>query len=222
MAESTEPSGAFATLAPLEPLMDKCVHCGFCRPTCPSYVLLGQEMDSPRGRIYLMRAGVENRIGMAPSVVQHFDTCLGCMACETACPSGVRYAPLVEETRAAIEQHHERSASDRLFREMLFQILPYPARLRLLAAPLGLVNVLRRLPALMKMLPRQIANLLTLAPSVKLSTVMRDVPELTPAVGEKRMRVGLLTGCVQRAFFGDVNEATIRALAAEGCEVVAP
>ena len=99
-------SSAFATLAPLEPLMDKCVHCGFCLPTCPSYVLLGQEMDSPRGRIYLMRAGIEDRVAMVPSVVHHFDTCLGCMACETACPSGVEYAPLIEQTRAAIESQH--------------------------------------------------------------------------------------------------------------------
>jgi glycolate oxidase iron-sulfur subunit len=108
-----EASSPFATLEPLEPLMDKCVHCGFCLPTCPSYLLLGQEMDSPRGRIYLMRAGIEDRVAMAPSVVQHFDTCLGCMACETACPSGVRYAPLIEQTRAAIESHHPRPASER-------------------------------------------------------------------------------------------------------------
>ena len=95
---------AFAALTPLEPLMDKCVHCGFCLPACPSYVLLGQEMDSPRGRIYTMRAGAEARIAMSPSVVQHFDTCLGCMACETACPSGVKYAPLIEIGRASCRE----------------------------------------------------------------------------------------------------------------------
>ena len=88
--------------------MDKCVHCGFCLATCPSYLLLGQEMDSPRGRIYLMRAGVEGACRHERTFVGHFDTCLGCMACETACPSGVRYAPLIEDTRAVIEQHHER------------------------------------------------------------------------------------------------------------------
>ena len=134
---------AFATLAPLEPLMDKCVHCGFCLPTCPSYLLLGQEMDSPRGRIYLMRAGVEDRVTMSPSVVDHFDSCLGCMACETACPSGVRYAPLIEETRAAIERHFPRSAGDRWLRRLLFAVLPYPARLRVLAIPLALFGPLR-------------------------------------------------------------------------------
>src|SRR5436853_1575906 len=105
-----ETAHAFDALKPLEPLMDKCVHCGFCLPSCPSYVLLGQEMDSPRGRIYLMRAGIEDRIEMGRPVVNHFDTCLGCMACETACPSGVRYAPLIEQTRAAIESHYARPA----------------------------------------------------------------------------------------------------------------
>src|SRR6185369_2959003 len=111
---------AFASLAPLEPLMDKCVHCGFCLPACPSYLLLGRETDSPRGRIYAMRAGVEGRIGMTAPVVEHFDTCLGCMACETACPSGVRYAPLIEQTRAAVETQRPRPAAERWFRRVLF------------------------------------------------------------------------------------------------------
>jgi glycolate oxidase iron-sulfur subunit len=219
---SSESPSAFATLAPLEPLMDKCVHCGFCLPTCPSYVLLGQEMDSPRGRIYLMRAGIEDRIAMTPSVVGHFDTCLGCMACETACPSGVRYAPLIEQTRAAIETHHTRPAAERWFRRLLFATLPYPARLRLLAIPLALIEPIRRSPALVKLLPAKLRNLLTLAPSVSLATTRRETPELTPASGAVRMRVGLVTGCVQRAFFGDVNQATARVLSAEGCEVHAP
>src|SRR6476660_9179022 len=154
-------SSAFATLAPLEPLMDKCVHCGFCLPTCPSYVLLGQEMDSPRGRIYLMRAGVEQRVGMQPSVVHHFDTCLGCMACETACPSGVKYAPLIEQTRAAIESQRPRPAAERWFRSLLFSVLPYPGRLRLLAIPLALIGPIRRSPALLKLLPARLHNMLT-------------------------------------------------------------
>ena len=133
----------FATVAPLQPLIDACVHCGFCLPTCPSYLMLGHEMDSPRGRVLLMKAGVEERISMSSTVVQHFDTCLGCMACETACPSGVRYAPLIEATRAAIEHHHARSIADRLFRGLLFRVLPYPSRLRILAWPLALLNLLR-------------------------------------------------------------------------------
>ena len=140
------PTPAFASLAPLEPLIDTCVHCGFCLPTCPSYLVLGQEMDSPRGRIYVMKAGVDGRTTMNAGIVRHFDTCLGCMACETACPSGVRYAPLIEETRAAIEHHHRRSLGERIFRDLLFRVLPYPDRLRPLAKPLRLVNLLRRFP----------------------------------------------------------------------------
>jgi len=211
--------GEWASVAPLDPLIDKCVHCGFCLPTCPSYLLLGQEMDSPRGRIYMMKAGVEGRLPMTTTVVEHFDTCLGCMACETACPSGVRYAPLVEETRAAIEHNHSRPFGDSLFRNLLFQVLPYPNRLRVLAAPLALAPMLQRVPGLLAALPTRISNLLALAPTAVRPT---RIPERTPAQGKVRLRVGLVTGCVQSVFFGDVNEATARTLAAEGCDVHTP
>jgi glycolate oxidase iron-sulfur subunit len=213
---------AFQTLQPLEPLIDKCVHCGFCLSTCPSYLLLGQEMDSPRGRIYMMKAGLSGRLSMGESVVEHFDTCLGCMACETACPSGVQYAPLIEETRAAIEHHHRRSVGERFFRRLLFALLPYPWRLRLLAVALPVARLARRLPVVSSWLPARMRSLLALAPSAPLSSAMRNTAERTPASGSRRFRVGLLTGCVQRVFFGHVNEATVRVLAAEGCEVVAP
>ena len=103
---------------PSPELIDTCVHCGFCLPTCPTYLLWGEEMDSPRGRIYLMKAGNEGRAEMSPSYVQHFDACLGCLACVTACPSGVQYAPLIEKQRARIEQTYERGTGDRLFREL--------------------------------------------------------------------------------------------------------
>jgi len=212
----------FASLAPLTPLIDKCVHCGFCLPTCPSYILLGQEMDSPRGRIYMMKAGVDGRVAMNEGLVGHFDTCLGCMACETACPSGVRYAPLVEETRAAIEHHHTRPLGDRLFRRLLFSLLPYPARLRLFALPLALVNSLRGRPRLLSLLPGKLRNLVELAPDARQARKASEAPERTPAVGATRLKVGLLTGCVQQVFFGHVNDATIRVLAAEGCDVQAP
>ena len=215
----------FASLEPLEPLIDKCVHCGFCLPTCPSYILLGQEMDSPRGRIYMMKAGVEGREGMhaiTDQMVGHFDTCLGCMACETACPSGVRYAPLVEETRAAIEHHYTRPLGERIFRRLLFWLLPYPSRLRLFAAPLGLANALRGRPRLLAWLPPTLRNLIELAPEAKNARASAPVPERTPATGGARLRVGLVTGCVQQVFFGHVNEATVRVLSAEGCEVHAP
>jgi glycolate oxidase iron-sulfur subunit len=208
------------SLAPLEPLMDKCVHCGFCLPTCPSYLLLGQEMDSPRGRIYLMKAGVQDRVEVSPSFVQHFDTCLGCMACETACPSGVRYAPLIESTRASIEHAHRRPVGERLFRWMLFQVLPYPARLRLLSLPMALAPLVRR-SRLLALLPSRLRALVTLAPTMSDS---HDAPAArTPAQGgAARRRVGLITGCVQRVFFAGVNSATARVLSAEGCDVLAP
>src|SRR6202163_438169 len=156
--------------------MDKCVHCGFCLSTCPSYLMLGQEMDSPRGRIYLMKAVVQNRAAVSESVVRHFDTCLGCMACETACPSGVLYAPLIGETRAAIDREHPRAAADRLFRQILFLLLPYPARLRLLVPPLAAVQLLRRLPRLLSLLPLRLRNLVALAPTVAARHAWLETP----------------------------------------------
>jgi len=169
-----------------------------------------------------MKAGVEGRVSMTGSLVGHIDTCLGCMACETACPSGVRYAPLVEETRAAIEHHYRRSLADRLFRRALFLVLPYPARLRVLAMPLAIVNILRRFPSLTSWMPSRLRNLVALAPTGAAAPAARDTPARTAAVGERRRRAGLVTGCVQRVFFSHVNEATVRVLAAEGCEVIAP
>jgi glycolate oxidase iron-sulfur subunit len=199
--------------------MDKCVHCGFCLPTCPSYLLLGEEMASPRGRIYLMRAGLEGRIGISDTFTRHFDTCLGCMACETACPSGVRYAPLVEHTRATIEEHHDRGLADRLFRAVLFLVLPYPARLRLLMRPARAAAWLRRFPRALAWLPARVRNLVALAPD---RAETAAVAPFTPARGTRRKRVGLVTGCVQQVLFGPVNAATVRVLAAEGCDVAAP
>src|SRR6266545_65170 len=116
-------------------LIDACVHCGFCLPSCPTYVLWNEEMDTPRGRVYLMKAGLEGRAEMSPTFVSHFDACLGCMACVTACPSGVQYGPLIERTRAQIERSYTRPLFDRLFRAGLFSLVPYPNRLRLVLAP---------------------------------------------------------------------------------------
>ncbi len=119
-------------------LVADCVHCGFCLPTCPTYQLWGEEMDSPRGRIYLMKAGLEGRAEMTPAFVGHFDACLGCMACVTSCPSGVQYAPLIEATRAQIERRYPRSLADRMFRSAIFAVFPYPARLRVVLMPLAI------------------------------------------------------------------------------------
>src|SRR3989441_7610159 len=123
---------------PSAELIDDCVHCGFCLPSCPTYMLWGEEMDSPRGRIHLMKLGNEGAVGMTDTFVRHFDQCLGCMACMTTCPSGVQYDKLIEATRAQVERNHPRSAVDRWFRRMLFALFPHPGRLRVAAAPLWL------------------------------------------------------------------------------------
>jgi len=216
---------AFDTIGPLQPLLQACVHCGFCLPSCPSYLLTGQEMDSPRGRIYLLAAGVAGRVGMNDAFVDHFDTCLGCMACETACPSGVRYAPLIERARSAIEDHHTRPLGQRLFRRLLLLLLPFPGRLRIAALPLVVLTSLRRrleAAGALRRLPPSVAAALGLFPSMTWRTLCARTPERTPAATARRMRVGLLTGCAQRVFFGQVNQAAARVLAAEGCDVIAP
>src|SRR6187431_3262203 len=139
------PSPAFSGPdAPPSALIDTCVHCGFCLPTCPTYLLWGEEMDSPRGRVYLMKAGVEGRAEMEPSFVQHFDRCLGCLACVTACPSGVQYGPLIEKTRAQIEHRYDRPPTDSLFRSLLMALVPYPTRLRIVMLPLALLGPIVR------------------------------------------------------------------------------
>jgi glycolate oxidase iron-sulfur subunit len=208
---------------PEKDLIDDCVHCGFCLPTCPTYVLFGEEMDSPRGRIYLMNKGLTEE-PMNDQMVRHWDLCLGCMACVTACPSGVQYDKLIEATRGQVERRYERSPQDKAFREMIFQLFPYPNRLRLAAAPLklyqrfGIGDRLRK-AGVMDMLPKRLKAMEALMPML---TEQQEVPEITAPVGEKRRRVGFIKGCVQRVFFSDVNSATVRVLAAEGCEVVAP
>jgi glycolate oxidase iron-sulfur subunit len=208
--------------SPSPALIDKCVHCGFCLPTCPTYLLWGEEMDSPRGRIYLMKAGVEGRAEMSPSYVRHFDACLGCLACVTACPSGVQYAPLIEKTRAQIEQHHERGAGDRLFRSVLMSLVPYPGRMRLVLAPLALSGGLIRAVGRARWLPARIRAALALAPPVTWRSLFAKTPEHSEATGTRRMKVAVLTGCVQRLAFAHVNSATVRVLTAEGCSVAAP
>jgi glycolate oxidase iron-sulfur subunit len=192
-------------------LTSDCVHCGFCLPTCPTYVLWREEMDSPRGRIHLMDARLDGTVTLNATVSTHFDRCLGCMACVSSCPSGVRYDRLIEATRAAVEDELERPLGDRLLRGALFRVLPYPGRMRaaLRLAPLG-----RALP-----MPRRLRPLVAAAPRWR---GRGEVPALTRAAGAPRARVGLVQGCVQRAVFPDVNAATARVLAADGFDVVAP
>jgi glycolate dehydrogenase iron-sulfur subunit len=212
---------------PSRALIDTCVHCGFCLPTCPTYVLWGEEMDSPRGRIYLMKAGLDGRTEMTASFVQHFDRCLGCLACVTACPSGVQYAPLIEKSRVQIERHFQRPEGDRLFRRLLMALIPYPARLKVLMAPLvALAPFMGRngglSPGLARIFPSRITALLSVAPRVSLRGIFGRIPARTAPVGSERMKVALLEGCVQRIAFAKVNEATVRVLATEGCRVDAP
>jgi len=209
---------------PAPELIERCVHCGFCLPTCPTYVLWGNEMDSPRGRIYLMKTATEGSAQMTPQWVQHFDTCLGCVACMTACPSGVDYGKLIEATRAQIERNYPRSFFARLHRRLIFATFPHPERLRLMRLPLlayqrsGLQTLVRA-SGLLKLVPKRLRAMETLLPRLGAAEA---VAEVTPAVGKRRLRAGLLLGCVQREFLSPVNAATVRVLAAEGCEVVAP
>jgi glycolate oxidase iron-sulfur subunit len=206
---------------------DDCVHCGFCLPHCPTYVSWGEEMDSPRGRIDLFRALQDGRLALDESVVRHFDRCLGCMGCVTACPSGVRYDVVIEQARAQIERVHRRPLLERLHRAVVFALFPHPARLRLAALLLlvfrvtGLRWILRR-SGLLRLFSARLAQLEALAPDVGVLHVASGVPAHTPAQGERRLRVGLLAGCVQRVFFPGVNAATVRVLSAEGCDVVVP
>jgi glycolate oxidase iron-sulfur subunit len=212
---------------PERKLIDECVHCGFCLPACPTYHNWGEEMDSPRGRIYLMKGVDERKLSLNENVVSHFDACLGCMACVTACPSGVQYDALIEEQRVEVEAQYRRGLFDRLFRAMIFALFPHPTRLRiaaffqLLYVKSGFRWLLRalRLPSL---LPPRIAQLEKLMPDVSVRALMATLPEFTQAIGERRARVALLAGCVQRVYFPGVNAATIRVLAAEGCDVIVP
>ncbi len=227
MAQQQTPVGANGYDAhhpPSDELIDKCVHCGFCLPVCPTYVLWNEEMDSPRGRIYLMKMVADGTANINKTWVNHFDACLGCMACVTACPSGVEYGKLIEATRAQIERRYTRPAAEKRFRRLLFAIFPRPDRLRALLLPLrlyqkaGLQSLVRR-AGIPKLLPARFRAMEALLPQVP---AQQTLPELIPAQGERRRRVGLLLGCVQRVLFPQVNAATARVLAAEGCEVVAP
>jgi glycolate oxidase iron-sulfur subunit len=213
---------------PPEPeLIEDCVHCGFCLPTCPTYALWGEEMDSPRGRIYLMKLANEGGIELNTTVVQHFDRCLGCMACVTACPSGVQYDRLIEATRPQVERNYRRPLGDRLYRRMFFEIFPYPKRLRMLLLPLLLYQKLglRRLAhslGLLQILSPRLQAMESILPNVSPEMLRSRLPAVIPARGHLRRRLGMVAGCVQRVFFSEVNAATVRVLSAEGCEVVVP
>ena len=202
-----------------------CVHCGICLPQCPTYRVLGEEMDSPRGRVYLMRAAAEDRIGLTPTLARHLDLCLGCRACETACPSGVPFGRLLEATRGQLERRGVTAPGrDGATLRFLLEVFPYPGRLgpmlhalrmyqwsgmQALVRGFGLLAPFKKLQAMEALLPW-------------LPAPAGPLPELIPARGVRRGRVGLLVGCVQRFFYPDVNADTARLLSAAGYEVVVP
>ncbi len=196
-------------------ILRSCVHCGFCTATCPTYQVLGDELDSPRGRIYLIKDMLENDRPADEKTVKHIDRCLSCLACMSTCPSGVHYMHLVDHARVHIEKTYKRPLFERVLRNTLAMILPYPGRFRLallgakIARPFkGLVPE-TRLRAMLDMAPKSI-------PPVS----RNDDPQIFPAKGETKMRVALMTGCAQKALNTDINDATIRLLTRMGCEVV--
>ncbi|MDQ7908428.1 heterodisulfide reductase-related iron-sulfur binding cluster [Phytohabitans sp. ZYX-F-186] len=202
-------------------LLDECVHCGFCLPTCPTYAVTGDEAESPRGRIYLMDLATRGEAPVAGPVTQHLDSCLGCLACVPACPSGVKYNQLIESARPQLDREVPR---DRFFRSMIFTLFPYPRRLRVAALAgvlyqrLGLRWLTRR-SGLLGRLPARARALEGLLPPVR----AKDLFARTKGTGTGQTRgVALLTGCAQRVFFKPVNDATVRVLAAEGCRVDLP
>ena len=208
-------------------LIDGCVHCGFCLATCPSYRVLGKETDSPRGRIYLMDGVNQGEIPLSPATVQHFDTCLGCLACVTTCPSGVQYDKLIAATRPQIERNHDRPLPEKLLRQLIFSVFPYPDRMRMLLRPLGLyqksgLQKLVRSLGFLKQISPQLAAMESMLPKISPEAFRDTLPAIIPAQGDRRYRVGLLLGCVQRLFNPEVNDATVRVLTANGCEVVVP
>jgi glycolate oxidase iron-sulfur subunit len=199
-------------------VLDDCVHCGFCLETCPTYVLWGQEPDSPRGRIVLIGDGMRPDAELSSALVTHLDRCLGCMACVSSCPSGVRYDRLIERARPQIERHYERPRAERALRRLLFATLPHPRRLRALAP---LLPIARRLGA--ERLPERLSALAKVAPRARGRDLRGPAPaRRTAPAGQPRGRVAVLLGCVQRVFYPEVHRATIATLAAEGFEVLAP
>jgi glycolate oxidase iron-sulfur subunit len=194
-------------------ILRTCVHCGFCTATCPTYQVLGDELDSPRGRIYLIKDMLEAGRPADAKTVKHIDRCLSCLACMTTCPSGVHYMHLVDHAREYIERTYRRPPLDRALRWALARVLPYPGRFRLALRAAGAARPFAGL------MPRQVRAMLAFAPR-SLPPADSDAPRVHPAEGPRRMRVALLTGCAQRVLDPGINAATVRLLTRHGCEVV--
>lgn len=195
-------------------ILRKCVHCGFCTATCPTYVLLGDELDSPRGRIYQIKDVLENDKPANAGFVKHIDRCLSCLSCMTTCPSGVHYMHLVDHARAHIEKTFTRPVMDRALRALLARVLPSPVLFRL-----SLIGAMLAKP-FAKLMPARLRAMVDIAPSSIPAPSMTDMPQVFPAVGERRKRVALMTGCAQKVLSPEINEATVRLLTRHGCDVV--
>ncbi len=209
-------------MAEAEKILRACVHCGFCTATCPTFVLLGDELDSPRGRIYLIKDMLENDKPASPEVVKHVDRCLSCLSCMTTCPSGVHYMHLVDHARTRIEETYQRPKGDRWFRQMLAFILPHPGLFRFGLLGAWLAKPFARLFEGRSGLLGRIGAMLRLAPASIPTPSWMDEPQVFKAEGERRARVALLTGCAQKVLAPSINEATIRLLTRHGVEVVIP
>jgi glycolate oxidase iron-sulfur subunit len=196
-------------------ILRTCVHCGFCTATCPTYQVLGDELDSPRGRIYLIKDMLEKGRPADAQTVKHIDRCLSCLACMTTCPSGVHYMHLVDHAREYIEATYKRPLVDRMLRAVLARVIPYPRRFRL-----ALLGAKMARPFAFLVPDQRLKAMLAMAPKVVPPVSRNDDPQVFPAKGERRMRVALMTGCAQKALNTDINDATIRLLTRLGCEVV--
>ena len=209
-------------MASSEKILRACVHCGFCTATCPTYLLLGDELDSPRGRIYMMKEMLESGVPARAEVVKHIDRCLSCLSCMTTCPSGVNYMHLVDHGRAYIEETYQRPFVDRLMRNTLAAILPYPNRFRLALLGAWLAKPFAPLMRALPFVGRRLAAMLSLAPARLPSRSGFEGPQRFAAEGQRKGRVALLSGCAQSVLAPNINEATIRLLTRMGIEVVLP
>ena len=213
----TEAQLADPKLAEANKILRSCVHCGFCTATCPTYQVLGDELDSPRGRIYLIKEMLESGRAADARTVTHIDRCLSCLACVSTCPSGVDYMHLIDQARVYVEKTYRRPWHDRALRWVLAKIIPHPTRFRLalLAAKIG--------RPFARLIPdARLRAMLAMAPKTIPPVSRNDDPQTFAAMGERRMRVALMTGCAQKALNTDINDATIRLLRRLGCEVVIP
>jgi len=208
-------------------IINDCIHCGFCLQACHTYVVTLNELDSPRGRIHLIKNAVEGKIPLDDSLVKHLDLCLGCLACETACPSGVKYSSLIETSRSQIERRYNRNSFDKIIRTIIFAIFPYTLRLKLLSPfllaykYLGFKYFLNK-TGLVEKLPPKIRNFIKLTPDIKASEIFSSLPKFVKSKNDKIYNVILLKGCVQSVFFPNVNKSTVNVLSKLGCDIEIP